>query len=424
MIALNSRDWKGQLKDSLGKDLFFQAIVVMLFAGMSAGLYAWVAKGERMFPLDIDGWGVFVGRLKEQGHHVALLFTEPSLHRGPVVPFLFGLTYYLAPFDESVILFSIFAFSMAAGCLFMAFRYLGVNRTSAASVMLLWIVYIYGHKYVFGYYFAEPFLALLSALLFFLAARTISDTKVLPAFLAGLTAGLLLLARSPFILVICTIPLIFCLQSTSQCGRKIALFYLGTLLIFLPWPTRNFLVYKAFVPFTTEAGQVIFQGTYVKGDDDIQNNLRKLPEFVKLERIALKKSEIEQDRYWKGLAIEQIHQDPIGQFRLFTRKLLRFWLYLPAHSWTPSLKTLFFAIVFLPLAIFGAWQGRHSLLVQLCALWVCGLWFFHGIVHAELRYNFPILPMMFILALAGVGFLLEGRFLSQPAKLIRGLFFP
>ena len=35
-------------------------------------------------------------------------------------------------------------------------------------------------------------------------------------------------------------------------------------------------------------------------------------------------------------------------------------------------------------------------------LWVVGLWAFHSLVHAELRYNFPVLPMMLMLAVLGV----------------------
>jgi hypothetical protein len=184
-------------------------------------------------------------------------------------------------------------------------------------------------------------------------------------------------------------------------------------MIFLPWPMRNLLVYNAFVPFTTEGGQVMFQGTYVKGDDDVHNNLQKLPEFSWLEKQVREKSEIDQDQYWKALAIEQIRQDPIGQGRLLARKILRFWLYLPAHSWIPSSKTLVFAIVFLPLAAFGVWRGRRLLVVQLCTLWVCALWLFHGIVHTELRYNFPVLPMVFMLSIIGITFVVERKYPSM-----------
>jgi hypothetical protein len=66
------------------------------------------------------------------------------------------------------------------------------------------------------------------------------------------------------------------------------------------------------------------------------------------------------------------------------------------------------AVVTFPLAAWGAWRGRRQLLCQLCLLWVGGLWLFHALIHAELRYNFPVLPMLFLLAVLGLRFTLEG----------------
>ena len=47
-------------------------------------------------------------------------------------------------------------------------------------------------------------------------------------------------------------------------------------------------------------------------------------------------------------------------------------------------------------AVFGV--DVRQLRDDLNLLWVCGLWLFHALVHAELRYNFPVMPMLFLLA--------------------------
>lgn len=398
---------------SYEKYFFYQILPLILIAGIYAGLSAWTEQAARIYPLDIDGWGILINRLKNYGCNFSLLFREPSLFRGPIVPFLFGLTYYIAPFDGSVLVFNSFAFSLAAGCLFAGFCYLGVNRIAAMSAIFCWIFFSYGYRFIFGYYFAEPTISLLSSLLFLFISRTVLTAGTSTAFFSGGIAGLLLMVRAPFLFVVSGIPIIFWLNLSEARGKIIGLFCSGLLFIFIPWPLRNFLMYGDFIPFTIDGGIVMFQGTYLKGDDDIINNLREIPEFAEVEKTASEKSPIEQDRYWKALAIEQIRRDPLGQLRLCIRKVLRFWLYLPAHSWIPTLKTSIVAIIFLPLACFGVLRGRHFPIVQLCTLWVSGLWLFHGIVHTELRYNFSVMPMMFMLAILGLSFLSQSQFLSE-----------
>ncbi|MCI0354568.1 MAG: hypothetical protein L0099_05955, partial [Acidobacteria bacterium] len=114
------------------------------------------------------------------------------------------------------------------------------------------------------------------------------------------------------------------------------------------------------------------------------------------------KPPIEQYDAWQAAAKEQIQADPLGQMALCVRKAIRFWTYLPPHSWTPSWKTAGFALVALPLALVGFWSRRRESLAQLCLLGVFGLWAFHALIHAELRYNFPILPLLDMLVVFGM----------------------
>ena len=131
------------------------------------------------------------------------------------------------------------------------------------------------------------------------------------------------------------------------------------------------------------------------------HDLRALPEFNHLEQGEEGLSAPAQYRYWKALADAEIRRNPGGEAVLCVRKAIRFWMYLPAHAWVPNWKTGLAAAVFLPLGLLGLLMRRRDSLAQLCAIWVGGLWLFHALIHAELRYNFPVLPMMLMLAVLG-----------------------
>ncbi len=179
------------------RGLVTQGLLVALVAGALAGSAAWLEQRHPVAPLDLDGWGHLVTRLQTSNRSFQELFQHPSLWKGPVVPFVFGLCYYLVPVPEAVLAFNVLAFACAAGCLYVAFRILGANGWEAAVPVLLWGAYP-PHRFVFGYYYAEPLLALLSALLFLLAARLAVKPVRGLALLGGVLAGILVLARRAF----------------------------------------------------------------------------------------------------------------------------------------------------------------------------------------------------------------------------------
>jgi hypothetical protein len=377
------------------------AILAAAMIGCYAGWNAWKENRDRTVQVDIDGWGTLVQRLKAPGAGFGTLFSNPSLWKGPVVPFVFGLCYYAAPWDESVLLFNVIAVALAAGCFVIAFCSFGVDPVSALPAVVLGFSY-WPHHLVYGYYYAEPLLALLLALLLLLVRWTVSSERRIVALLTGGVAGSLLLARPPFLLPVCATPLLLWSHSSWRGNRAWRPFWfiLGLAVIFTPWTVRNYLAYRELIPFTTEGGKILFQGTYLPGDSVTIDEIRQLPEFAKLES-AEGQNAIDQYRYWRTLAIQQICEHPLAQLRLCVRKAVRFWTYLPRHSWMPSWKTALVAAIALPLALMGVLLRRRLFLCQLCAVWITGLWVLHALVHAELRYNFPVLPLVFLLAILG-----------------------
>jgi hypothetical protein len=258
------------------------------------------------------------------------------------------------------------------------------------------------HRYVFGYYYAEPLVALLSAVLLLIAARADRTRGTLTALACGAVAALLILARAPFLPVVFGLGLWLAARAGGERLKVAGLYAIGFLLVYTPWPVRNRVVEGEFIPFTTEGGKILFQGTYLSGDDQVMSELRKKPEFREIEQGEEGLSAVDQLHYWQPRAVAQLRADPAGQAYLCLRKAARFWTYLPAGSWTPSWKTGAVAAVLLPLALVGLVRHRREPLAQLCGLWVGGLWLFHALVHAELRYNFPVLPALIALALIAV----------------------
>lgn len=408
---------------SLIRQCFLPAALIALVAAGYAGWTAWEEHKVRQAPLDLDGWGLLVGRMQRSSNHLDVLFSEPSLWKGPIVPFVFGLCYWIMPFPESVLAFNAIAFALAAGGLFLTFCSLGASRLSSAGAILLWVFYL-PHRIVFGYYLAEPFLALNVTLLLAVASQAILKKRTGLALLAGGLSGLLLLARASFVLAVCGLFVLLLWHGKGRRTKIVSLFAVGFLVTFTPWMARNYVVYHEFVPFTTEGGKILFQGVYLPGDDAIMGSyvpevakklsdtLRDISEYVELEKGEEGKSPIEKYRYWKALAWNEIQKDPLGQAQLCVRKALRFWVSIPTHSWAPGWKTSLIAAISLPLAVIGVGWGRSLLLVQLCVVFVAGLWAFHALVHSELRYNFPALPLMFMLALVGLRYVWCGLRIS------------
>lgn len=389
--------------------------VALVLALVTGGWATWQSvrlSQERTIPLDVDGWGHLVTRMQSEGRSASVLFSQPSIWKGPVVPFVFGLSYFFVPVPESVLGLNALLVALTAGLLHYGFTRLGASPWQSAAAILLWIAYP-PHAVVYGYYLAEPLLSTLAALTFVFTARALQSPGSQKFFLVGATCGLLLLARAPFAPVVAGLFLLLLIRLPGRRRKVASAWIVGFSLVFLPWTVRNWIVYHEFIPFTTEGGKILFQGVWLPGDDaimgldpglagsQIPGSIRSNPDFQRFEAGETDLGPVENYRYWQRLAFDEMKKDPGGEARLCIRKAIRFWARLPTDSWIPNWKTTAVAAIALPLALLGAWVGRRRLLEQLCMLFVGGLWLFHTLVHSELRYNYPVLPMLFLLGTFG-----------------------
>jgi hypothetical protein len=377
------------------------ALAVALTSAAYGGYQAWSIQLTRTLPLDLDGWGELARRIAASGHVWSVLLGPPSLWKGPVVPFIFGLVYAVWPRPESILVFNVLCFALAAFLLALSWLRLGAPPIAAVLALLAWIFYP-PHSYVYGYYLAEPVLVLASTITFVLFVAAMRTRRLVYFLATGLSAGILVLIRAPFVLVVVAMVVMTFIALRRTRPAAAVCLILGILVSYGPWPMRNYLHLGWPLPFTMEGGKILFQGVYIAADDAQSFvELRKRPEFARLEQAASRMPPRQEYVFWQRLAFDEIRRDPTGQLVLIVRKTIRFWVDLPNFTWVPRWKTAVAAAVSLPLAVWGAWTTRPQLLTQAAVLWVGGLWAFHGIVRCQQRYNFPVLPLLFLLSMLG-----------------------
>ncbi len=169
----------------------------------------------------------------------------------------------------------------------------------------------------------------------------------------------------------------------------------------LPWGLRNKGVIGDYAWLSTNGGLTLYdgQGPQAAGGSD-QAFAYIMPELWPL-------SEVEQDRRLRTLAIEQMQRDPQRVLELAAIKFLRTWSLTPnATEFSSGLRDAVSAVfsggVFV-LALVGAWRLRrhYSLLIFLLAP-IVYFTLVHCIYVGSLRYRIPLMPLVEILAAAGL----------------------
>jgi hypothetical protein len=381
------------------------AAALGLFGALVAGWLAYAEQAHRVHQLDIDGWGVLATRMQAPGARFTDLFHEPSFWRGPIVPFVFGVVMAIFQADASILVFNALVTGLAAAVFVATLTWLGVTPLLAGAAVACWLLYL-PHHFLYGYWLAEPTVALFVALMLAAASLALVKRHAGWAVAAGAVAGLLILSRPPMLLALGTMTLFlaFSKRGSIKLGT---VFAVALALVYLPWPIRNLAVHGTLIPFTGDGGQALFEGTWIPGDARTMGELRKMPEFRAIEERMQVLPPVARYKEWQRMASTQIAADPAGQARLVVRKALRFWVFLDPYGWRPSMKTAAAAIVLLPLALVGAWQARRTLVGQLAAMMIVAVWTFHALVYSELRYNYSVLTLTIVLAGIGAASLAE-----------------
>ena len=178
--------------------------------------------------------------------------------------------------------------------------------------------------------------------------------------------------------------------------------------VLVPWAVRNYLIFHAFIPFSTMGGSVLLQGNnrIVVTDPKFYGGSpwdTAIPEY----RDALRSagSELERDRVARKFAVEWLRDHPGDWPFLAQAKLRRAWTpFLQPHapllyraallaSWGPIL--LLSGLAFLPTLALFLRAGHPGWLLHLVLL---GYTLTSLIFFGNPRYRFPVEPLCMVLA--------------------------
>lgn len=341
---------------------------------------------------DDDSWAVKITNSYPDRLPAIELVRNPSLWKGPIIPTVYHASYVIWPSVYSPIVVNILSFAASAMILHRLLIAAGLHPVAVMWGVFGWIIYP-AYRYHYAMYYAEPVVTLLSSLLLWLIVR-----RPQRAFSSGLLAGILLLARPPFLIVVGLIPLAILIKGRQ---KDAAMMILGTAITFFPWGIRNLIVHGTYVPLTVEGGQTLFHGSYLPLDNIHWQEFREDPEVAKILRVA-PGDPIERMNYLAAIAKRQVLEDPGGQFMRCLRKAQRFWMNVEADSFIPHRNTGGAMAIMLPMAVVGALRNRLVPVVTWMAIWILGLWAMHAAVFGINRYSYPVFPLAATLAASAI----------------------
>lgn len=372
--------------------------MVLILSAVIIGLYAYLEIKRGSHPYDLDGWGHLVKILIAGDVSNVCNFTMHDSYnpnRGYLLPLLFATSYCLLGFQEAIQMVNAIFHLLTCLALIVYLAPLIKSVCIPAFAALLWSFWP-AYAFMHGYYYSEQIGALLTTLITIIACYCLQREKITWQWAAciGFLLGVLINVRASSLLLVVVGLLFFGIMFRKH-YRSLLVGGSIFLMCYASMPIMSFKAFDAFVPFTTQGGFALHEGTYLLGDDLPANQLRIIPEFREIERQAEHLNPLEKDRYYKKLAMNNITEDPIGQLKLLTKKALRFWFNIPPYSWVPTTKSLVFGLPILLLWIVALFAVRTRPVVVMHSV-VLSTWAMHALVHSEYRYSYVVFPLIII----------------------------
>lgn len=239
--------------------------------------------------------------------------------------------------------------------------------------------------------------------------------------LSGLLLGIATLTRpSIFLFPIWLIAGLWPFRQRTGMIRPGATILSIFILVLAPWAARNYRAFGGFVPVSTLSGLNLYQA-HVGIDQPDALRARRPSEAISLARQELwdqgidpdSLNEAQFDRYLQRAALQQIVQHPQQAIVLFFNRFLRFWFNLGYYG-SPSRASIALAV------------GNGILLLGMLLAWIRfrGRWWpwalpplavllyftlSHMVIHAQVRYSFPVVPYTMIFCAYSLSRILYGR---------------
>jgi 4-amino-4-deoxy-L-arabinose transferase-like glycosyltransferase len=244
-----------------------------------------------------------------------------------------------------------------------------------------------------------------------------------PAAVAGLLFGVSVLARETALYFLPVVA-VWLGWRRPEGPRRASAVLLGAFLVIVPWTVRNYVVYRAFVPVSTAGALNLWQG-----------NTRLSRQEVYEEYWAVR-GRIEKYRFARQKGIEAIlDRQPLWLFEKLRDEMPMFWeadsqplVHIRRGAYGevgPGRAVVTAVVVLVPYVALLALFVAGLLVVPLTRASVLLLAFLayynllHVATHGYARYRLPVLPVLFLVAAAGiVAFRARPRPAPSPRRLL------
>jgi 4-amino-4-deoxy-L-arabinose transferase-like glycosyltransferase len=404
---------------------------VILLIG--TGIRIWLIAHAAPPHYAIDGLFDTLGWNLATGHGFTLDGETPAAHYGPAYPGILALLYYCAGHRPDLVPYAHILFDLLAGvCVYFGARLLFGPRVAAWAAAVL---YLYPAYWTYDLRIrSESLLTMLMAAWLWAAVCCAKFGRVRMYALSGLLAGLAILCKPvviPAALLLAVLPAI-----TSPTGRavvpRLALYVGCMLLVVLPWTVRNAFAFGAFLPVSTGMGVGLWTGSDPVSEGSYPMSPETEAQLWETAGIAplayphvMYEVSVDRDLRTKGWA--RIRAHPGRYIRLTFTRVFHFWignrLYLAnselgfadgirrdvtERGGIVATYSLAKRLLLIPVALLlAAWAGwrlrtRWRELFPLYALPVGLTLGYVPFMVESGRYALPVLPCVFILAVAAV----------------------
>ena|GEM_PF-1106602 len=245
---------------------------------------------------------------------------------------------------------------------------------------------------------------------------------------AGLMMGFAALSRP----AMAAFPLVFALllymrrRSIEAWMPKAALFVVCSVVAISPWTVRNYIMFHRFIPITTHFGMSFWGGTGPADGvclggpgypvDTKQRNLYDNPlvpdvsektyrRVTSFEESLRSMNEVDRDMALRREAVSEIKQHPGRYAFLVVKKFFRLWFNM-WHDHPASAMSYGIAALNALLLILAALGLRLRTVDGELKSFALAAWIYHtalySIIYATVRYSYPMMPLVIILAAAYV----------------------
>lgn len=241
--------------------------------------------------------------------------------------------------------------------------------------------------------------------------------------LAGAVMGLAVFARPSLLLFPLLMGLVMFIKRREIGGwvKKAAIYVLAAYLVISPWTVRNYRVFRAFVPVTTNMGMVLWGSTgpydgkclapfypmVMAGTEKPENALVAVVSkdtYARIEKLKARTDGLDErsrNVVLQKAAVQEIREHPLRFLALAVKKPFRLWFGLWG-DFPISVYSYAMAVVNIVLMACGLLAFRRSTLDRHFRLVAASLLVYITLVSmgtcAGLRYSYPFMPYVLILA--------------------------